>query len=1110
MVEINVHVNKVNGGDQCTRQQENLVTSVYASMALSDTFTREQAYKSLSDDDINTCILNGTLTVDLNNSYHISWMRIGVTYPGRNVALKQSTNQTSTFSDVVRTNAPNAVDGNTDSEYINGSCSHTDINDRSPSWSLSLPTSRLISRIVLYNRNKDPERLRRFILKLFDKNDIEVFRFDDNSTNTQMTYTVIPYNVVEAKTLTITATSKDLVLTLCEVETYSDCPMNRWGLECDQECKACYGSCRFDDGTCDDPLAACGVGYYGTNCSSPCPTNCKTGGCDVQSGQCTGGCKAGYDGVKCENACFGGFYGENCRERCSINCKSEHCDSKSGKCQDGCKPGYVGDKCYRQCDVGYYGTNCLSPCPTNCKTGECDVQSCQCIGGCKAGYEGVKCENACSSGFYSERCRERCSINCNSERCDSKSGKCQEGCKPGYLGDKCDRPCSAGRYGVNCTQECSTKCMNSQCFVETGHCSEGCYAGFEGDNCGLTCDVGYYGTSCTSPCPTNCKTGECDVQSGQCIGGCKAGYVGVKCENENLVTSVYASMIPPDAYRKLSDNDSNTCIYNDKLTIDLKDAYHIRWMRLGVSYPRRNVALKQSTNQSSTFNDGSRSRALNAVDGNTDSEYTHGSCSHTGDYDNSPTWSLNLPTSRSISRIVLYNRNKDCPEDLVGLECEQEIKACDSSCRSDGGTYCVQLGGDHIQCTKVCSAGSYGDNCKYLCSTNCKNSQCSVETGQCSIGCNAGFEGDKFCSSDRYGEDCKNQCSINCLTKTCDSKTGQCDGGCIAGFKGNTCIEQCDVGYYGTDCTSPCPTNCKTGECDVQSGQCIEGCKAGYVGVRCENGNVFQDKYGEGSSLEDLNHATHLPRPDRTRECNKQSGQCAGGCKAGYKAEKCENACSGGLYGENCRERCSINCKSESCDSISGTCQEGCKPGYDGAKCKRQCDVGYFGANYSSPCPTNCKTGECDVQSGQCTGGCKDGNGGVNCENENLVTSVHARMTTSDPFFNQHAYRILSDDDINTCIWNNALIVDFKNAYHIRWIRIGVKYPDAERLLGFILKLFDEQNTQVFRYDDNSTSPQITYTVIPDNVVLAKNLTITATGAVNNLFLTLCEVEIYS
>ncbi|KAH9500323.1 hypothetical protein Btru_073755 [Bulinus truncatus] len=45
----------------------------------------------------------------------------------------------------------------------------------------------------------------------------------------------------------------------------------------------------------------CDVGYYGTNCTSPCPTNCKTGECHVQTGQCIAGCKAGYVGVKCEN-----------------------------------------------------------------------------------------------------------------------------------------------------------------------------------------------------------------------------------------------------------------------------------------------------------------------------------------------------------------------------------------------------------------------------------------------------------------------------------------------------------------------------------------------------------------------------------------------------------------------------------------------------------------------------------------------------------------------------------------------------------------------------------------------------------------------------------------
>ncbi|KAH9503047.1 hypothetical protein Btru_075814 [Bulinus truncatus] len=452
---------------------EDLVTSVHASMIPSD------AYNILSDGVKNTCIWNDKLTIDLKNAYYIRWMRLIVNYPkhlnnlricfrnnanksikgstynkifssgqaidiqlqvtdriryiqiegyrpcqicllrisgGRNVALKQSTDQSSTYNDGSNTHSSNAVDGNTDSEYSHGSCSHTDHNDGSPTWSLSLHTTRLISRIVLYNKNRDRFRLQTFILKLFGENENEVFSYQDTSTTAQMNYTVIPDVFVQAKTLSITATdrSQGLFLALCEVEIYSDCPMGRWGFECYNECKACDGSCRFDDGTCGAILSgdhlqctkSCNVGYYGTNCTSPCPKNCKAGECDVQSGHCNEGCIAGYDGGFCENdesvrkkdgsvhVCGGGYYGEDCKYRCSDNCHrgSYYCSPVNGSCNFGCTLGYKPPTCQSTCDVGNYGTNCSSPCPTNCRTDECDVQSGQCTGGCKDGYDGIKCE----------------------------------------------------------------------------------------------------------------------------------------------------------------------------------------------------------------------------------------------------------------------------------------------------------------------------------------------------------------------------------------------------------------------------------------------------------------------------------------------------------------------------------------------------------------------------------------------------------------------------------------------------------------------------------------------------------------------------------------------
>ncbi|XP_071955155.1 uncharacterized protein [Antedon mediterranea] len=70
--------------------------------------------------------------------------------------------------------------------------------------------------------------------------------------------------------------------------------------------------------------------------------------------------------------------------------------------------------------------------------------------------------------------------------------------------------------------------------------------------------------------------------------------------------------------------------------------------------------------QSSTHNSGAN--AHRAIDGNTDGNFKGNTCTHTADASNNPWWFVELESQKSISKIVIYNRQDCCGTRLVGAE----------------------------------------------------------------------------------------------------------------------------------------------------------------------------------------------------------------------------------------------------------------------------------------------------------------------------------------------------------------------------------------------------------------------------------------------------------
>lgn len=87
--------------------------------------------------------------------------------------------------------------------------------------------------------------------------------------------------------------------------------------------------------------------WYGVNCRQRCAGHCKDNDtCDRLTGQCAGGCDAGWTGSLCNRECIDGTYGFDCVNNCSGHClNNSSCEKHNGHCKNGCNPGYTNLLC---------------------------------------------------------------------------------------------------------------------------------------------------------------------------------------------------------------------------------------------------------------------------------------------------------------------------------------------------------------------------------------------------------------------------------------------------------------------------------------------------------------------------------------------------------------------------------------------------------------------------------------------------------------------------------------------------------------------------------------------------------------------------------------------
>ncbi|KAH9508794.1 hypothetical protein Btru_050075 [Bulinus truncatus] len=636
------------------------------------------------------------VTVSWKQEYLITWLRLVAIDPCRNVALKQLAFQSSTYADHGNyISASYAVDGDT------LSCSHTNDGDYSPSWTLHFDTPIIARMFLIYNRMDAPnsyilDRLEHFSLVTEDYTGKTVFKYTENSGLALPVHRLIdlklqPISTVNISTIFKTTFDPNPYLTLCEVEIFEECPPGTWGLSCKNPCpNECQNFCHIDDGTCsnvcvgqsDPPVCtkACRDGWYGVNCSQKCSSNCETGSCSPITGVCSS-CLPGYTGAHCDQACRDGWYGVNCSQKCSSNCETGACRPITGVCSS-CLPGYTGAHCDQACRDGWYGVNCSQKCSSNCETGSC-----------------IPITGVCSS------------------------------CLPGYTGAHCDQ--AAFVYNLNCTFE------HNLCSWKEGRKDTHDWLLQSGQT--LTMNTGPESDHTT----TNGKY--IYLYSAQ-------GYPGGKAQLISPVITV------PINQGCLQFWYSMYGLHVDKLAVYrvMGESNITLWARGG----------NQGKDWLHAFVDVPAGSNITLI-----IEATKG----TGELGDIAVDDITF-TANGICT------DEACRDGWYGVNCSQKCSSnCESgTCHTITGVCSSCLPGYiGAHCDQGCDAKYYGKDCLNNCSESCVDELCNPQNGSC-FSCFTGRFGDHCddCPLGTYGDNCKFNCSSYCKTGTgCDPIYGTCYDG---------------------------------------------------------------------------------------------------------------------------------------------------------------------------------------------------------------------------------------------------------------------------------------------------------------------------------------------
>ncbi|XP_071129128.1 receptor-type tyrosine-protein phosphatase mu-like isoform X1 [Mytilus edulis] len=444
-----------------------------------------------------------------------------------------------------------AIEGPANNKW-NAGCSVTANAQRYSWWALQLPAVAHMTNILIYYREGFAHRMDQFRLYLVNGT-------ADQISDSGLCYSdkEIPGKPAIIQNITCNMLAKNMYFV--NSRSNEDCFV-----------ELCYVA-----------IYGCWKGFWGKNCTVPCPPTCIGQHCYPASGSCVWGCD-------------------------HTNCMNKNCYKATGVCLGGCVFGQAGQYCNKY-NLAYNETAKIMPVgQTNARLSVDGLVS-TCISFSSPGTSNylqvefgslgvittlhfvfgdnttaddghvVYCSNTtdkwidgillyngphldtditifavckyvtyvppmlsgnsmvelcemeiggCKYGRYGENCEHVCPENCFGQGpCDLVSGNCSSGCLDGWVGAKCDQACIADTFGNECLLNCSTNCLSPPCNHVTGECDGGCNRGWERLNCTDKCSSGTFGWNCSEKC-NGCTEDSCDHISGVCtnLGGCKQGY----------------------------------------------------------------------------------------------------------------------------------------------------------------------------------------------------------------------------------------------------------------------------------------------------------------------------------------------------------------------------------------------------------------------------------------------------------------------------------------------------------------------------------------------------------------------------------------------------------